>query len=139
MKRCTFALDLEKGDSSSLVRIERVYTGRRTSRKRPRKLLAKGLHGQTNPCRPSSTILSDLSNYREIQDTDASRKVVTVKFKFTDRLTALALLGKACHWYADRQEDAAPDGAPIQKDIVVRFVKPPRSPEEAYRRMVTGR
>jgi hypothetical protein len=60
----------------------------------------------------------------EIQDTDGSRKKVTVKYKFTDRLTALALLGKACHWYSDRREDAGPNGTPNQKETVVRFVRP---------------
>ncbi len=37
--------------------------------------------------------------HAEIQGSDTPRKAVTVKFKFLDRLTALALIGKACHWY----------------------------------------
>ena len=74
----------------------------------------------------------------ELQGVSESRKAVTftMKIKFTDRLTALALMGKACHWYADRKEETGPDGGPIQKNIVVNFVEPSRSPEEAYRRMV---
>jgi phage terminase small subunit len=71
----------------------------------------------------------------EIQGSDGPRKAVTVKFKFLDRLTALALIGEACHWYADHREETEP----VQKEIVVRFVKPPKSLEETYRRMVTDR
>lgn len=56
----------------------------------------------------------------------------TMKFKFTDRLSALALIGKACHWYADRQEQTGPDGGPIAKNVTVTFVEPSMSPEEAY-------
>ena len=60
------------------------------------------------------------------------------KLKFMDRLSALALMGKACHWYADRQEETGPDGGPIQKNIVVNFVEASISPEEAYRRMMNS-
>jgi hypothetical protein len=55
-----------------------------------------------------------------------------VKFKFLDRITALALIGKACHWYADHREETGP----VQKEIVVRFVGPSKSPEEDYRRII---
>ena len=59
--------------------------------------------------------------------------------KFSDRLSALALLGKACRWYADRGEETEGfEERPIQKEIVVRFVKPSMSPQEDYQRMVTG-
>ena len=61
-----------------------------------------------------------------------------MKFKFIDRLSALALMGKACHWYADRQEETGPDGGPIPQNITVNFVETSLSPEEAYRRMVNG-
>jgi hypothetical protein len=74
--------------------------------------------------------------HAELPVPDGSRKAFTVKIKFTDRLSALALLGKACHWYADRQEEAGSDGGPIQKNITVKFVNPSGSPEEAYHRMV---
>jgi hypothetical protein len=77
--------------------------------------------------------------HAEVPLPDGSRKAFTVKIKFSDRLSALALLGKACHWYADRPEETGRvDGGPIQKEIVVRFVKPSMSPEEGYRRLVTG-
>ena len=48
----------------------------------------------------------------------------TLKFKFMDRLSALALMGKACHWYADRQELTGRDGQPLQPltGIKVEFV-----------------
>jgi terminase small subunit-like protein len=74
----------------------------------------------------------------ELQGVSESRKAVTftMKIKFTDRLTALALMGKACHWYAERQEETGRDGGPIQKNIVVNFVEPSMSPEGAYRRVV---
>ena len=69
-----------------------------------------------------------------------SRKAVgrTKKFKFMDRLSALALLGKACHYYADRQEQTGSDGGSIPQNLSVRFVDAPLSPEEAYRRMAKG-
>jgi len=60
------------------------------------------------------------------------------KLKFMDRLSALALMGKACHWYADRQEETGPDGGPIAKNVTVTLVEPSISPEEAYRRMING-
>jgi hypothetical protein len=45
-----------------------------------------------------------------------------------DRLNALALLGKACHFNADRQELTGPDGHPVEalSGIKVKFVN--RSP-----------
>ena len=61
----------------------------------------------------------------------------TFKVRFLDRLSALALMGKACHWYADRQEQTEPDGVPIPRNLTVQFVDAALSPEEAYRRMVT--
>ncbi len=77
--------------------------------------------------------------HAELPAPDGSRKAFTVKIKFSDRVSALALLGKACHWYADRREGTGePDGEPMQENIVVDFVKPSVSHEEAYRRMVTG-
>jgi hypothetical protein len=66
----------------------------------------------------------------EIQDTDGSRKAVTVKFRFLSRIDALALLGKAYHWYADCREMPGYDGAPNQKEILVRFVRPSKSPKK---------
>jgi hypothetical protein len=80
---------------------------------------------------PPSRVMSSMG---EIQGSDGSRKAVTVKFKFENRIDALALLGKACQWYADRQEQTASDGEPVQKDIIVRFVKPSMSPKESYHR-----
>jgi phage terminase small subunit len=78
--------------------------------------------------------------HAELPTPDSFRKALSVKIKFLDRLSALALLGKACHWYAERREETGGlDGErPIQKDIVVRFVKPSLSPEEAYRRIAGG-
>jgi len=61
----------------------------------------------------------------------------TYKLRFLDRLKALALLGKACHYYADRQEQTEPDGVPITRNLTVQFIDAALSPEEAYRRMVT--
>ena len=63
---------------------------------------------------------------------------VTKKFKLIDPLRALELLGKACHYYADRQEHTDPDGRPIAENLTVSFVDAATSPEEAYRRMVGG-
>ena len=54
------------------------------------------------------------------------------KFKLMDRHSALALMGKACHWYADRQEQIGSDGGPIQQNFTVSFVNAPMSPEETY-------
>jgi phage terminase small subunit len=77
--------------------------------------------------------------HAELPAPDGSRKAFTVKLKFSDRVSALALLGKACHWYADRREGTLePEGGSMQKNIVVEFVKPSMSQEEAYERMVTG-
>jgi phage terminase small subunit len=73
----------------------------------------------------------------KIQGSDGPQKAVTVKFKFLDRLTALALIGKAYHWYAEHREETGSDGGLIQKEFVVRFVRPSKSHEEVYRRMVT--
>jgi len=61
-----------------------------------------------------------------------------MKVKFIDRATALALMGKACHWYADRQEQTGSDGGPVPQNLTVSFVNASLSPEEAYRRMVNG-
>ena len=62
--------------------------------------------------------------HAELPHPDGSRKTLRVKIKFSNRLSALALLGKACQWYADRREKTGGvDGGPIQKEIVVRFVK----------------
>jgi phage terminase small subunit len=74
----------------------------------------------------------------ELEGTDGSRKAVTVKFKFLNRIDALALIGKACHWYAGEQEQTGADSGSNQKTIVVNFVKPSMPPEESYRRMVGG-
>ena len=77
--------------------------------------------------------------YEHFEGTGELRKAVgcTKRFKFVDRLTALALLGKACHYYADRQH-TGPDGGPITKNVTVTFVEPSISPEEAYRRRING-
>jgi phage terminase small subunit len=67
----------------------------------------------------------------EMQCSDGPRKAVTVKFKFLGRLTALALMGKACHWYGDQQEHTGPHGGPISSNVTVTFVGPlyhPRMP-----------
>jgi hypothetical protein len=63
---------------------------------------------------------------------------VTKKFKLVDPLRALELIGKACHYYADRQEQTGPDGGPIPQNLTVQFVEASISPEEAYRRMIHG-
>jgi hypothetical protein len=74
----------------------------------------------------------------ELQGTGESRKAVglTMKIKFTDRLTALALLGKACHYYADRQELTGADGHPLPPltGLTIEFVEAPprRSAPEGY-------
>jgi hypothetical protein len=72
----------------------------------------------------------------EMQGIDGSRKAVAVKFRFLSRIDALALLGKVCHWYADRPEQLGPDGGSVQRDIALRFVKPSTFPEEAYHQMI---
>ncbi len=76
--------------------------------------------------------------YELFEGKGESRQAVgcTKKFKFVDRLSALALIGKVCHWYADRQEQTGSDGGPIPQNITVQFVDASVSPEEAYRRMV---
>lgn len=74
----------------------------------------------------------------ELSTQDGSGKAYRMKIKFSNRLSALALLGKACHWYADRQEQTGPDGGPIQKTINVCFVKPSVSPEESYSPLMNG-
>jgi phage terminase small subunit len=56
---------------------------------------------------------------------------VTKKFKLVDPIRALELIGKACHYYADRIEQTGPDGEPLLKTIEVHFVEPPNRPEEA--------
>ena len=60
------------------------------------------------------------------QAQDETKKLVQqmCKFRFMDRLTALALLGKACHCYADRRELTGPDGRPVEalSGIKVEFV-----------------
>jgi len=62
----------------------------------------------------------------------------TYKLRFLDRLHAFALIGKACHYFADRQEQTGSDGGPIPQNITVKFVDASLSPENAYRRMVDG-
>ena len=90
----------------------------------------------------NSTRMSGRSRGFEVSETSKARRIDarqlkrTKKFKFVDRLSALALIGKACHWYADRQEQTGPDGGPIPQNITVQFVDASVSPEEAYRRMV---
>jgi phage terminase small subunit len=70
--------------------------------------------------------------YEDFQGTGESRKLVgyTKKFKLTDRLRALELYGKACGYYADRQELTGPDGHPVEavSGIKVEFVN--RSPAQ---------
>jgi phage terminase small subunit len=73
--------------------------------------------------------------HTELPAPDGSRKASTVKIKFLDRLTALALLGKACHWYANRQEQTGPNGRPIQNTMIVRF-ESPRDARESYDQMI---
>jgi len=62
----------------------------------------------------------------------------TYKLKFVDRLHALALIGKACHYFADRQEQTGSEGGPIPQNLTVQFVDASLSPEEAYRRILPG-
>jgi hypothetical protein len=78
--------------------------------------------------------------YEHFEGKGESRKAVgrTKKFKFIDRLSVLALLGKACHYYADRLEQTGPHGGPIQKEYHGTICRCFLSPEEAYRRMVKG-
>jgi hypothetical protein len=40
--------------------------------------------------------------HAELPISDGFRKKFTVKIRFSDRLSALAVWGKACHWYAAR-------------------------------------
>jgi phage terminase small subunit len=51
-----------------------------------------------------------MGNPKEITELDEKAVGYTKKFRLIDRLRALELLGKACHWYADRQEQTGPDG-----------------------------
>ena len=64
--------------------------------------------------------------YEDFQGKGDLRKPVgyTKKFKLTDRLRALELYGKACGFYADRQELTGPDGKPLEvlSGIKVEFV-----------------
>ena len=49
-----------------------------------------------------------------VQDQDHTQRLKrTYILRFLDRLKAFALLGKACHYYADRRENEQ-DGASIQ-------------------------
>jgi len=57
----------------------------------------------------------------------------TYKLKFVDGLGAFALLAKACHYYADRQEQTGPDDGAVSQNLTVKFVDASLSPEEAYR------
>jgi hypothetical protein len=84
--------------------------------------------------------VADFEFHEHFDSKGESRKVVgcTKKFKFMDRLNALALLGKACHYFEDRPEQTGPEGGPISQNITVKFVDTRLSPEEAYRRMVNG-
>lgn len=74
------------------------------------------------------------------EDTEEGRTLAhrTFRFRFMDRISALALLGKACHYYADRQEQTGPDAGPIPQNLTVKIVDAPLSPDEAYRRVVDG-
>ncbi len=74
----------------------------------------------------------------EIEGNADSRKKVRLKIQFIDRIDALALIGKACHWYADEQEQSEPDERSNQKSIVMEFVQGSMPAEESYRRMVGG-
>jgi terminase small subunit-like protein len=108
----------------------------------PRKLF--DAHGKPKPITEleenEAAAIEQYELHAEIPTVDDRRKAFRVKIKFLDRLSALALLGEACHWYADhREEPGGLNGGPIQKNIIVRLVKPPRSPEEAYGHMVAER
>jgi phage terminase small subunit len=62
----------------------------------------------------------------KLQGQDQTQKLKrTYKLKFMDRLNALALMGKACHWYADRLELTGRDGRPLPPltGITVEFVE----------------
>jgi phage terminase small subunit len=124
---------------AQMTRTEWLQRLARCCRFDPRKMF--DAHGKPKPITEleenEAAAIEQYELHAEIPTADDCRKAFRGKIKFLDRLSALALLGKACHWYADRREDATPDGAPIQKEIVVRFVRPSKSPEGDYRRMVT--
>jgi phage terminase small subunit len=125
---------------TQMTRTEWLQRLARCCRFDPRKMF--DAHGKPIPITEleenEAAAIEQYELHAEIPTVDHCRKAFRVKIKFLDRLSALALLGEACHWYADhRQEPGGLNGGPIQKNIIVRFVKPPKSPEEAYRRMVT--
>ncbi len=76
----------------------------------------------------------------ELQGSDDSGKAigVRIRIKLVSRLDALALLGKACHYYADRQEQTGSDGGPTPQNLTVKFVDASQSPAEVYQRMLKG-
>ena len=70
----------------------------------------------------------------KLQGQDQTQKLKrTYKLRFLDRLSTLALLGKACHYYADQQEQIGTVGGQAPQNITVQFVEAVLSPEEAYR------
>ncbi len=79
-----------------------------------------------------------LQVFEEFSGKEKDRVVLGVitRFKLLDKLRALELLGKACHYYADQQEQIGTDGGQAPQNITVQFVEAPLSPEEAYRRMI---
>ena len=81
-----------------------------------------------------------LQVFEEFSGKEKDRVVLGVitRFKLLNKLRALELLGKACHYYADRQERTGPDGVLIPQNITVRFVDASLSPAEAYQRMLKG-
>jgi phage terminase small subunit len=90
----------------------------------PRKMF--DVHGKLKPITEleenEAAAIEQHELHAELPHPDGSRKAFTVKIKFSDRLSALGLLGKACHWYADhREETGGLDGGPIQKKIVANF------------------
>jgi phage terminase small subunit len=69
----------------------------------PRKMF--DAHGKPKPITQleenEAAAIEQYELHAEIPTADGCRKAFRVKVKFLNRLSALALLGEACHWYAD--------------------------------------
>ena len=124
---------------TQMTRTEWLQRLARCCRFDPRKMF--DAHGKPKPITEleenEAAAIEQYELHAEIPAVDGCRKAFRLKIKFLDRLSALALLGEACYWYANRREETGVfDGKPIQKEIVVRFVSPPKSPKEAYQRLI---
>jgi hypothetical protein len=86
---------------------------------------------------PEAMAILALECSEDLLKHDATGKKIrrTVRFKFMDRVAALTLLGKACHFYADRRDERGPYGSQSSPNVTVSFIHSPISPEEAYRRL----